>query len=325
MSFADSVRTRNSIGLCVTKSLSVFSAFQYIVGVTTVTPQLMMPLVGDLAPPNRRASAMSIVASGLMLGILLARLLSGIIANYTSWRVTYWLSVAAQYTIFALLWLFMPDYPSTNPDGMNYFKMLWSVVKMMYKHPVLVQACGISFFTSATFTNFWTTLTFLLAGPPYYYTPVIIGLLALVGIASMLCGPVYARYVTDRFVPWFSVLLGMIWTIIGISIGTYTGTFTVAGPIIQAFFGDFGMVTAQVANRSAIFAVEPTGRNRVNTAFMVFTFAGQLVGTFVGSQLYDHGGWIASGSFSMGCIGMATLITLSRGPWEEGTCDPGQR
>jgi predicted MFS family arabinose efflux permease len=261
---------------------------------------------------------MSIVASGLMLGILLARLLSGIIANYTSWRVVYWLSVAAQYTIFLLLWLFMPDYPSTNPEGMNYFKMLWSIVLMVGRHPVLVQACGIAFFASATFTNFWTTLTFLLAGPPYYYTPVIIGLLALVGIASMLCGPVYARYVTDRFVPWFSVFLGMVWSIIGIAVGTYTGTFSVAGPIVQAFFGDFGMITAQIANRSAIFAVEPTGRNRVNTAFMVFTFAGQLVGTFVGSQLYDRGGWIASGSFSMGSIGMALLITMARGPWEEG-------
>ncbi|TKA75464.1 hypothetical protein B0A55_04584 [Friedmanniomyces simplex] len=307
-----------SIGLAVTKSLAVFSAVQFITAVTTVTPQLMLPLVGDLAPPNRRAAAMSIVVSGLMLGILLARLLSGIMTQYVSWRYVYWLSVALQYLIFIFLWLFMPDYPATNKGGMNYFKMLWSILPMVGKHPVLVQACLISFFTSATFTNFWTVLTFLLAGAPYRYDPVTIGLFALVGIASMVCGPIYARIVIDRFVPWFSVILGMGWCLIGISLGTYTGTFTVAGPIIQAFLGDFGMQTAQIANRSAIFAVEPKGRNRVNTAFMVSTFCGQLVGTSVGSHLFAKGGWIASGSYSMGSIGLALLITLARGPWEEG-------
>ena len=261
---------------------------------------------------------MQIVVSGLMLGILLARLLSGIMTQYVSWRYVYWLSVALQYLIFIGLWLFMPDYPATNKGGMNYFKMLWSILPMIVKHPVLVQACLISFFTSATFTNFWTVLTFLLAGEPYHYDPVTIGLFALVGIASMICGPFYARIVIDRFVPWFSVILGMGWCLIGISIGTYTGTFTVAGPIIQAFFNDFGMQTAQIANRSSIFAVEPKGRNRVNTAFMVATFCGQLVGTSVGSHLFARGGWIASGSYSMGSIGLALLITIARGPWEEG-------
>ncbi|KAK3679489.1 hypothetical protein LTR78_001050 [Recurvomyces mirabilis] len=307
-----------SIGLALTSSLSAFCAIQFITGVTTVTPQLMLPLVGDLAPPNRRAAAMSIVVSGLMLGILLARLLSGIMTQYVSWRYVYWLSVALQYLIFVGLWLLMPDYPATNKGGMNYFKMLWSILVMLTKHPVLVQACLISFFTSATFTNFWTVLTFLLSGKPYYYDPVTIGLFALVGIASMICGPFYARIVIDRFVPWFSVMLGMGWCLLGISIGTYTGTFTVAGPIVQAFVNDFGMQTAQIANRSAIFAVEPRGRNRVNTAFMVATFLGQLVGTSVGAHLYAKGVWIASGSYSMGSIGMALLITLSRGPWEEG-------
>lgn len=314
----DSTDTRYRIGLCTTSSFRLFSALTFIIGAMTVTPQLMLPLVGELAPPNRRAAALSIVVSGLMLGILIARLLSGIVANYTSWRVIYWLSVGLQYSIWFLLWLFMPDYPSSNPSGLNYFKMLWSILVMLTKHPVLVQACLISFFTSATFTSFWTVLTFLLSSPPYNYTPVVIGLFALVGIASMCVGPVYARLVIDRFVPLFSVLLGIFWTLLGICIGTYTGTFTVAGPIIQAFFGDFGMQTAQIANRSSIYSIEPKGRNRVNTAFMVCVFCGQLVGTSVGSNLYAKGGWIASGSYSVGSMGVALLFTLVRGPWEDG-------
>ncbi|KAK5169464.1 uncharacterized protein LTR77_005440 [Saxophila tyrrhenica] len=306
-----------SIGLCVTDSLEVFSAIQFITGVTTVTPQLMLPLVGDLAPPNKRAAALSIVVSGFVLGILVARLLSGIMTNYTSWRNVYWMSVGLQYAIFGSLWAFMPDYPATN-KRLNYFKMLWSMPVMLTKHPILVQACLISYFTSATFTSFWTVLTFLLAGPPYRYDSVTIGLFALIGIGTMFSTPLYARLIIDRFVPWFSVILGMTWSMIGICVGAYTGKITVAGPIIQAFFLDLGMQTAQIANRSSIYAIEPQGRNRVNTCFMVFTFFGQLTGTSVGAQLYSRGGWVGSQSFSVGCIGMAYLLTFARGPFEKG-------
>jgi predicted MFS family arabinose efflux permease len=278
----------------------------------------MLPLVGDLAPAHRRAAALSVVVSGLTLGILIARVLSGVLTNYTSWRTIYWLSCGLQYLIFFLLWLFMPDYPSTNPGGLNYFKMMWSILVMLFEHPVLVQACLISFLTSATFTNFWTTLTFLLAGPPYHYSPLPIGLFGLIGIMGMFFSPIYARLITDKYVPWISVLVGDSMVLIGVVIGTYIGSFTIAGPIIQAIILDAGMLTAQIANRSTIYSLAPKGRNRVNTSFMLATFTGQLTGTAVGNHVYASGGWIKSGSVSVGFVCGAILFLCLRGPYEPG-------
>lgn len=313
--------TPHRIGLCVTKSLEAFTAISFITAVTTVTPQIMLPLVGDLAPPNRRASALSIVVSGFMLGILIARVISGTVTEYTSWRNVYWLALGLQYLIFVLLWLFMPDYPSTNPDLRSlkaYFHMLWSIVVMLFQYPVLLQACLIGFFTSAPFTCFWTTLTFLLAGPPYNYTSLVIGLFALIGIGAMCVVPFYGRLVIDRLTPLWSVVLGEAIGLLGVCLGTYLGTFTVAGPVLEAFLLDMGMQTAQIANRSAIYAIAPRARNRVNTAFMVFTFCGQLTGTAVGNKLYaTKGGWVASGSYSVASVGAALLVCLARGPWED--------
>jgi len=278
----------------------------------------VLPLVGDLAPAHRRATALSIVVSGLMLGILIARVLSGVVTEYTSWRNVYWLAFALQYLILLLLWLFLPDYPSTNPGGLNYFKMLWSVITMLFKHPVLVQASLIGFCTSATFTSYWTTLTFLLASPPYKFPPLYIGLFALIGIFAMGFGPPYSRLVIDRIVPFYSVIIGQFICITGIAIGTYTGTFTIAGPIIQAFLLDLGIQSSQIANRTAIYAIEPKARNRVNTAYMLCVFCGQLVGTSVGNSLYARGGWIRSGSASVGFIGAGLVVSFAKGPWEKG-------
>ncbi|KAL8657696.1 MAG: hypothetical protein Q9226_001648 [Calogaya cf. arnoldii] len=305
------------LGLCLTNSFAVFCSLTLITSVTTVTPQLMLPLVGDLAPPHRRAAALSITSSGLLLGLLFARLLSGVVTEYTSWRNIYWLSFGLQYLIFALLWLFMPDYPSTNPDGINYFRILYSIFQIFISHPLLIQACLVGFCTSTTFTSFWTTLTFLLSAPPYEYSTLVIGLFALIGIFSMFFGPLWSRFVTDRFIPLFSVVLGLIICMAGTCIGTYTGTFTVAGPIIQAAFLDFGIQTAVIANRSAIYAILPLARNRVNTAYMISAFCGQLTGTAVGNHNFARGGWISSGSTSVGFLAAALLLCAARGPREK--------
>ncbi|KAH8732380.1 major facilitator superfamily domain-containing protein [Phaeosphaeriaceae sp. PMI808] len=305
------------LGLCVTNDLGVFTAISFITAVTTVTPQLMLPLVGELAPPNRRAAALSIVVSGLMLGVLVARVLSGTMANFVSWRAVYWMALGLQYLIFVLLWLFMPDYPATNP-GMNYFRILWDIIMMLGRHPVLIQACLAGLFCSAPFTSFWTTLTFLLAGEPYHYSSLTIGLFGLIGIAGMVVSPVYSRLVTDRFVPHFTVLFGLSCSLIGICLGTYLGTFSVAGPVLQALLVDFGNQIAQIANRSSIYSIEPKRRNGVNTAFMVSVFCGQLIGTAAGNHIYAAAGWIGSGSTSVGFIIVAILVIVVKGPWEDG-------
>lgn len=294
----------------------MFCFLSFLASVTTVTPQLMLPLVGGLAPPHRKATAISIVFSGLLLGVLIARLLSGIMTEYMDWRNVYWLSLGLQYLVLCLLWLFMPHYPSANPDGLNYFRMLWSIVTITFHEPLLAQACIVGLFTAAIFSSFWTTLTFLLASPPYEYSTIVIGLFSLIGIASLALGPVYSHFVMNRFVPLFSVIFGEVLSLAGAIIGTYTGTFNVSGLVIEAFAVDLGMQISQIANRNSIYAISPLTRNRINTAYTVSIFCGQLVGTSACNHLYAHGGWIRSGSASVGFLGAALLVCFLRGPWE---------
>lgn len=104
--------TAFTIGLAVTKIFRVFEVLSFLTGVVTVTPQILMPLAADLAPPERRASALSVVLSGLMLGILIARVLAGVIGNFTTWRVVYYMSIGVQLLVLVGAYLMLPDYPS---------------------------------------------------------------------------------------------------------------------------------------------------------------------------------------------------------------------
>ncbi|KAI0055869.1 MFS general substrate transporter, partial [Artomyces pyxidatus] len=103
-----------TIGLALSHSLAAFQALSFLIGASSVAPQILIPLAADLAPPARRATAISIVFSGLLLGVLLARIVAGLVAEWASWRVVYYIAVGAQYAVLASLWATTPDYPAKN-------------------------------------------------------------------------------------------------------------------------------------------------------------------------------------------------------------------
>ncbi|KAG8678661.1 hypothetical protein FRC09_019660, partial [Ceratobasidium sp. 395] len=117
-----------TLGLALSPSDKIFAGLSYLMGVVTVVPQIMLPLTADLAPPQRRASAIAIVLSGLLLGILFARVLSGIIAEFTNWQVVYWLSCGLQFANVLAMWTLVPDYPAKK-TGLSYFGILYTMAR----------------------------------------------------------------------------------------------------------------------------------------------------------------------------------------------------
>ena len=167
------ISTSLTIGLSVTSNLRVFEALSYLVGVSSVTPQIFLPFAVDLAPASRRSSAISIVLSGIILGILSARVFAGVIAEFRSYRVVYYYAIGVQSLVLLGVYWIVPDYPRRNKD-LTYWKILWTMVKFIVTEPILVQGCLVLIRLNACFSNFWVTLTFLLGGPPYNYSTQVI-------------------------------------------------------------------------------------------------------------------------------------------------------
>lgn len=132
----------------------------FFLGVVSVTPQVLLPLAGDLAPAERRASAIAIVLSGLLFGILFARFLGGIIAELGSVNIIWYLSSALQAVIWLACYFALPDYP--RKTNLSYLAILGSMLKFAVTEPVLIQSCLIGGVSSAIFASFWVSSTFLL-------------------------------------------------------------------------------------------------------------------------------------------------------------------
>ncbi|KAH7092822.1 MFS general substrate transporter [Auriculariales sp. MPI-PUGE-AT-0066] len=312
-----------SIGLAMAPNVRMFEGLTYIVGVFTVTPQILVPLAADLAPPERRATAMSIVMSGLLLGILFARVIAGAVADYTTsdistgggWRNVYWLAFSIQAFMWFVLWAVIPDWPAKNRGtGLTYGGILWTMAKLAVTEPLLVQCSIIGLLSSAVFTSFWVTLTFILGGPPYNYSTVTIGLFGLIGIVGVVFALVCGRLV-DRFGnAWLWTLAAILFMTVFQAIMTGAGGIHVAAVIVVVFGLDAGGQMQQISNVARIYTISQEARARLNAVFVISAFIGQVLGTQAGTRVYEAGGWRASGGLSLGWLGAMLVVLLARGP-----------
>ncbi|KAF7318469.1 MFS general substrate transporter [Mycena chlorophos] len=301
-----------TIGLAVTSNLVVFETLSFIIGVVSVTPQIMIPLAADLAPPERRASALSVVMSGLAFGILIARVIAGIIAQFTSWRVVYYFAIGVQCLVLFAGYLLIPDYPAKNPD-MSYFGVLKSMAHFAYTEPVLVQACSVNLASCACFTNFWVTLTFLLGGPPYFYSTLTIGLFGVVGIFGVACGP-FAGRVIDKLVPWYASAASNLVLVAVQAIQVAAGDKSPAVIVVVIMGLDVFRQALQTSLATAVFSIEPSARARLNALFVLSLFIGQLMGTSAGTKVFTAFGWRAAAALNMGFYGWILITIVARGP-----------
>ncbi|MEU0600690.1 MFS transporter, partial [Streptomyces sp. NPDC006393] len=155
-----------------------------LLGMTTVSGQLLTPLAGDLASAARRGAVVGTVVSGLLTGILVSRTISGLVAEYAGWR-TIFAAAAVLAVLFAVL-LYRAIPPLEPKTRMPYPALIASVGRVARREPAVRWTLALGATGFAMFTMFWTALTFLLSGAPFSYPVSVIGLFGLAGLAGAL-------------------------------------------------------------------------------------------------------------------------------------------
>ncbi|KAF9068597.1 major facilitator superfamily domain-containing protein [Rhodocollybia butyracea] len=306
-----------SIGLALTPKTSfhTFQILSYLAGVVSVTPQILLPLSADLAPPHRRATAMSIVFSGLMFGILIARVLSGIIGQFADWRISYWMSMGIQYLLLMILYFSVPDFPPKNAHNKNlgYGEILWSMAKFSVTEPVLIQGCLCNMGSAAAFSSFWVTLTFLLGGEPYNYSTLVIGLFGLIGMVGVAMAPIVGRFI-DFLVPWHASLLACLALCLFQIVQIVGNGLSVAAVIIATMGLDVFRQMLETSLAVGIFSIAPHARSRLNAIYILSLFLGQIMGSAAGTKIFLTYGWRATAAMTLGFTVWALLVLALRGP-----------
>jgi predicted MFS family arabinose efflux permease len=258
-----------------------------LAGITAAAAQIVIPFAASLAAEDRRGRITGTVMSGLLLGILLARTVSGAIAEIGGWRLVYFVAAI----MVALLALLVPMLPSvTAPARTSYAGLLRSVLVLVGEHPVLRGRMALGLFSMAQFSAMWTGSSFLLART-YHFSDGVIGLFGLAGAAGALGAPLVGR-LADRghghyatAAAWLCLLTG--WGLLA------WGSDNLAALIAGMLVFDFGAQGAQISNQNKIYSLDPDARSRITTAYMVAYFMGGMLGSVIASYTYQLSGWAA--------------------------------
>ncbi|TIU60874.1 MAG: MFS transporter, partial [Mesorhizobium sp.] len=111
------------------------------------------------------------------------------------WRGPYLVAAAALFALAVLLGLVLPR---TAPTSSQRYPSLVAAAFILFRdEPELRRSCLYQALMFGGFTAAWTSLALLLGGPLYHLGGQAVGLIALVGAASVFCTPVVGRLI-DR-------------------------------------------------------------------------------------------------------------------------------
>nr|WP_121269347.1 MFS transporter [Pedobacter schmidteae] len=272
-----------------------------LIGASSIVPQLILPMAANLSSDEKRGQTIGIIMSGLLIGILASRALSGSIGFLWGWRTMYFIAAG----ICGMLLLLMANrFPQSKPTfNGNYRTLMLSMWHYIKTQPVLREASIINFLAFAILSAFWTTMVLFLANPPFNFQTLEIGLFGIAGAAGALAAPLVGKLSSGQN-PRRNLLTGLLLQLLSIAAFYFTGSHLylfIAGIILI----DIGQQAIHVTNQTRIYTLVPEARNRLNTIFMSVSFVGASVGSAFGLWLWEIGQW------PLFCLGTTLVVILN--------------
>lgn len=277
------------LGAALSPNLGILCVSSVLIGAMATIGQQIIPFGAQLAGPARAGKVVGTLMSGLLLGILLARVVGGAVSAHAGWRVMFGIAAVVVGVFVVFLRGALPlASPTTTLSYPRLLASLWSLVRTQ---PVLRESSAMGAMFFAAFSVFWSTMALLLEGPQFHLNGDAVGLFGVVGAAGVVASPVAGRLADNgggRKVLWGACALAVVsYLVLGFSGKSIGGL--VAGVILL----DLAVWAAQTTNQQRIFAIAPEARSRLNTVYMVCYFAGGALGSAAGSVAWRYGGWIA--------------------------------
>jgi predicted MFS family arabinose efflux permease len=294
-------------------SLPVLLAASLAIGLAATLAQDIVPAAATLAPERQRGKVVGTVMTGLLLGILLSRVVSGFVAERSGWRTMFVLAAGSLAASGVASWRGLPRFAPTT--DLPYRALLGSLVELWRRHPTLRRAALAQGLLSVGFSAFWSTLAVMLHEAPFHLGSAAAGAFGLAGAAGALAAPVAGR-LADRHGPEPVTRLGA-----GLALASFTAMALAPGRTANAQLAllalctvgfDLGVQAALIAHQTLVYGIDPGARSRLNTVLFTGIFAGMATGAATGSLLLARWGWSAVIALAGTTAAAALVVRLGR-------------
>lgn len=292
----------------VAPGIGIFLTVSVLIGATSVVAQILVPWSSHLAPAEARGKVVGQVTGGLLLGIMLARSVSSLVAAAWGWRSVYVLSAVLMLVVSAVLRLRLPERRPAHSAG--YLSLVASAYRFALREPVLRHRALSQASMFAAFTAFWTAVPYELVDR-HHFTETGIAAFALVGAAGAAAAPVAGR-LGDRGhgvrARNTAFVVGLIALLVA-ALGSSQIVLLALGGVLL----DFAVQSHQVLSVRDIYGLSTHARARMNAFYMTCVFAGGAVASAATGSVLGADGW--SGVMALAAVLMVVGAAESIWDW----------
>ncbi|WP_341676583.1 MFS transporter [Niveibacterium sp. SC-1] len=294
------------LGTAASQALWQLIGCSIALGLSASLAQDCVPAAATLAPEQRRGQVVGTVMSGLLFGILLSRVASGLIAQWLGWRAVFVLAAAFVAVLGVVAQRRLPRVPPTTT--LPYATLLGSLVTLWRRFPELRRAALAQGALSLAFSGFWSTLALMLHQSPFNYGSAVAGAFGLAGAVGALAAPLAGR-IADRRGPQPVTRLGAVLVLL-----SFLGMAWLPGSLAMLIAGvllfDLGVQAALIAHQSIIYRQDPAARSRLNAILIGAMFIGMALGSSLASLMLAQAGWRGVCLLAAGAAALALAIRL---------------
>ncbi|MGW4129111.1 MFS transporter [Amycolatopsis japonica] len=264
--------------------LTLFAGMAAI-GVLAVVTQLLVAFAASLAAPAERGRVVGLVTTGVVLGILLARTVSGTLADLAGWRAVYVVSAAVTVVIAIVLYRILPA--TAGGKTMGYGRLLRSTLSLFAEEPVFRTRGTLALLIFAAFGTLWSSVALPLSEDGLSHTA--IGAFGLAGAAGALAAAPAGRLADRGRAGWTTGLaLGLLllsWLPLGF---TRTSLWAL---VVGTILLDLAVQAVHVTSQTLIYPLRPDAGSRLIGGYMIFYSVGSGLGAIGSTAVYAVAGW----------------------------------
>lgn len=290
-------------------SFWLFVAGSTFLGFSTITPYLLPAYASKRVEPQRLGRVTATLTTGVIAGILLARVGAGWVGEHMGWRTVYCIAAGVMLAITLLLPRIMEGRDKSAAEGPaeNYFSLVLSVIPIVRRHPEVILSGLIQGLGFGIFLSVWLTLGLHLTSPEMGYGTDTVGYLAALALLNLVTtaplgawadriGARKARFLISLVQFAGVCLLGVFGHSLWLLIIPLT-LMNVVGPLID------------VTGRMTFLSQPPGVRTRLMTAYIVLMFIGGGLASWGATFVYEQAGW--DGTTLLALTLSALLVGLS--------------
>ncbi|MFV5390267.1 MFS transporter [Acinetobacter towneri] len=281
----------SQILLSFSSNLAMLYFFTVCATFGAISAQVLIPFGSSISPPESSAAIVGKLMSGLVMGIILSRTFAGFVSTYWSWQAVYFSSGIITLLFAGLMWTKLPSTAANK--NLTVAGIYRSLIQLAVTQPHLIRRACAGALGFAILSLVFTSMTFVLANPPYYFSDFQVGLFGLLGVIGIFSSSWSGKTVGKGRVNFVAILC--IGLMLFSCIPLFFAQQNIVAYAVGVLMSYFGLTAFHVLNQNLVYRIDATARSRINAVYMTIYFSGAALGSLTAVYAWQHRGW-------MGCV-----------------------